>query len=223
MDGDPNAPNKPEEWLRFARRGDTIVVWKHAFYPELHTTMLYDGPLAGFDFAKIAAEQLDSFSVPPPPMSEHDQAMQMLNALTQTLGPVDLAAAKMFGELRDYVRRTKEASTPPNVPPVPDASPPESPAASVDYRMISGRLRRYLMSSDMDQLETGCRAIADFVNTKIREAMGPALLKSHGVISLQIPVTEDMIPDPVDDPLTDPRVQILEVLYRLFFKMWDCR
>lgn len=217
MDGDPNAPNKPEEWLRFARRGDTIVVWKHAFYPELHTTMLYDGPLAGFDFKQIVATQLDSFSVPPPPLSEHDRAMRLIDSLTQPTELVDPQTSATLSELRAYVRRTKEASTPPNVPPVPEESVP-------DYRVLGNRLRRYLTSSDMDELETGCRAVADYLNIKIREVMGPnKLLKSHGVISLQIPVTEDMIPDVTDDPCYDPRASILKEIHDLFYKAWDCQ
>lgn len=235
MYGDPNAPNKPEEWLRFARCGDNLTVWTHSFYPQLQSFVVYDGPLSEFNFAAVSGK-MDSFVVPPPkrPEAEALETVQRMIAKASGAG-ADLT--DLLG-LRKFVEGVVNTSVPPgpqsSVGPHGVQGPPgEGPQCSTgpkgaqgyqppsgEWQNIAGRLRRGLLSIDIDELNRATRAMSDYVNALIREAQ-PHTAAMHGELVLRVPITDMMVPAEGDD--ADPRDRILKELYDLFYKIWDSK
>lgn len=183
----------------------------HQFYPALHTTNLYEGPLADFSFDRCITPKLDSFAVVPAVTDKHREMLTLIADLKKLVPDQTSDTAAGLDRLSAYVREQRQSAE------------EEQPIAGLDAasrKELNNRLRRYLLSTDPDLLSQGTRAISDFVNLAIAEVVGREQ-PVHGYLNLSIPVTEAMIPG--QDTVVDSRAQVLRVLSQLFDKAWDTR
>ena len=207
MTSDAQAPNRPDDWIRLGRRGDNVTIWRHTFHPTASCENLYEGR---YDDPKVMQILKNLDSLTPPLVPPEPPANQLLTMLRQWQGSMGCPNAK---ELDRAVLLAAAVTGEKVVPPTPKPLPVKQP----QREPVDKLLWRKLQSDQAVDVDEACRALSDHINYGVSQQITAEEIRP-GILQLNIPITQDMIPEQTEGGVVQA---VLRQLHKFFETRWE--